>query len=173
MGLEIANISGNYYLFAGGTGILPFLDILDFVLKKSIYTVIKKKVGEVEAKKMDVYEEDYDQEMKDFKFILYGAFVSWSDFPGSNIVERLYRITKENELPWFDMKIKISKQEPSDGEKGNLPLIKNRFDMNFLQSNIDVNATSGVYICGPPIFNQTIPLSLETMGLPESKITIV
>jgi hypothetical protein len=30
-------------LFCGGTGILPFLDLLDFLLKKAIYLAIKEK----------------------------------------------------------------------------------------------------------------------------------
>lgn len=30
-------------IFVGGTGILPFLDLFDFLLKKSIYLAIKMK----------------------------------------------------------------------------------------------------------------------------------
>lgn len=42
LGLELKSESkGNYLLFAGGTGILPYFDLLDFLLKKSIYLAVK------------------------------------------------------------------------------------------------------------------------------------
>lgn len=37
--------SGLHMVFTGGTGILPFLDLLDFLLKKSIYMVAEKLKG--------------------------------------------------------------------------------------------------------------------------------
>lgn len=44
LGLELkAHSVGKYILFAGGTGILPFLDLLDFLLKKSIHMALEKK----------------------------------------------------------------------------------------------------------------------------------
>ena len=44
LGLELKPDSvGKYILFAGGTGILPFLDLLDFLLKKSIFMALVKK----------------------------------------------------------------------------------------------------------------------------------
>ena len=40
-----ANSAGEHVIFAGGTGILPFYDLLDFLLKKTIFDIMKKKGG--------------------------------------------------------------------------------------------------------------------------------
>jgi hypothetical protein len=36
---------GNVVVFAGGTGIFPFLDFLDWLLKKTLVTVLVKLKG--------------------------------------------------------------------------------------------------------------------------------
>ena len=42
MGLELKEDSdGTHVIFCIGTGILPFLDLLDFLLKKAVYIVMK------------------------------------------------------------------------------------------------------------------------------------
>jgi hypothetical protein len=40
---------GEHIIFASGTGILPFLDLFDYLLKKVVYTVIKLNFGTHEA----------------------------------------------------------------------------------------------------------------------------
>lgn len=45
-GLEIdENSDGEHIIFAAGTGILPFLDLFDYLLKKLIYEIIKDRFG--------------------------------------------------------------------------------------------------------------------------------
>ena len=42
MGLELKEDSnGTHVIYCIGTGILPFLDLLDFLLKKAVYIVMK------------------------------------------------------------------------------------------------------------------------------------
>lgn len=36
---------GNYLIVCGGTGLFPFVDLLDFVLRKLIYTAAAKTKG--------------------------------------------------------------------------------------------------------------------------------
>ena len=60
-GLQINNKSaGCYYIFANGTGILPFLDLFDFLLRKTMWISLKKKFGVNVAKIINAYEEDFD-----------------------------------------------------------------------------------------------------------------
>lgn len=40
-------------MIAGGTGIFPFLDLLDFLLKKSVYETLIKRNKQEEAKSFD------------------------------------------------------------------------------------------------------------------------
>ena len=40
-GLQLnANSTGSYVIFVGGTGVLPFLDLFDFLLRKGVNTLI-------------------------------------------------------------------------------------------------------------------------------------
>jgi hypothetical protein len=34
------NLKNNIVIIAGGTGILPFMDLLDFILRKTIYELL-------------------------------------------------------------------------------------------------------------------------------------
>jgi predicted ferric reductase len=50
-GLEISDKEkGKFVIMAAGTGILPFLDLLDFLLKKAISLSLKKKGASSEVK---------------------------------------------------------------------------------------------------------------------------
>jgi hypothetical protein len=41
LGLELNETSnGTHYVICNGTGVLPFLDLFDFLLKKAFYTII-------------------------------------------------------------------------------------------------------------------------------------
>jgi len=40
------NSNDTHFIFAAGTGILPFMDFFDFLLKKAIYMSAKKKLGQ-------------------------------------------------------------------------------------------------------------------------------
>jgi hypothetical protein len=37
---------GMHYIFCGGTGILPFLDLFEFLLKRYFYTILYNAKGE-------------------------------------------------------------------------------------------------------------------------------
>ena len=46
MGLQIEdNAKGNYYIACCGTGILPFLDLFEFLFKRHFYTILIKNKG--------------------------------------------------------------------------------------------------------------------------------
>lgn len=40
-------------MVCGGTGLLPFLDLLDFILKKSVYDIVKAKAGKLVAEEVN------------------------------------------------------------------------------------------------------------------------
>ena len=41
--------SGSFVIVAGGTGLFPFLDLLDFLLRKCIYDLLVEKKGRESA----------------------------------------------------------------------------------------------------------------------------
>jgi hypothetical protein len=88
LGLEINEHSnGVHYIFCNGTGILPFLDLIDYLLKKALYTILHDKCGFVEAEQMNPTGEDYLNTFgSDFRLVLCGTFKNKFEFHGYPIV---------------------------------------------------------------------------------------
>jgi ferredoxin-NADP reductase len=42
LGLELVD-GGNYLVFCGGTGILPFMDLFAYLLRRAVYTIRPEK----------------------------------------------------------------------------------------------------------------------------------
>lgn len=81
-GLEINKFSnGIHYIFAAGTGILPFLDLFDLILKRKLTNVLK-----FEPTGNDFYLSE------NFKIILFASFANDEEFIGSEIITKLYDV---------------------------------------------------------------------------------
>ena len=62
-------------IFVGGTGILPFLDLFDFLLKKLLFLMAVQQVGADEAKaKIDPLDCGYADFLNGYTFKVYAAF---------------------------------------------------------------------------------------------------
>ena len=87
MGLELDPKSeGTYYIFAGGTGIFPFLDLLDFILKKAIFTVANSLFGS-SSQVFNPNDEDYLTTFDSgFKVVFFASFSNESEFIGFSFV---------------------------------------------------------------------------------------
>ena len=159
------SLGGTIYLFAGGTGILPYLDFLDYLLKKAIFTVCSRKNIEI----TNLYNEDYVNTFySDLKVILVGAFAVKEDFVGFKTIKKLLDISRENQLDLFDMIIKLDK-----GEIEGVQRWDSHFDIRFMMKHVNTSKLSRVYVCGPPKMNRAVPKSLERLGVSKSKIIIV
>lgn len=93
-GLELnAQSNGLHIIFAFGTGILQFLDLFDYLLKKSIYTVVYDNYGLDEANYMNPFNEDYNNTFgPDFRVLLFAGFREINMFYGFNMIQSLYLI---------------------------------------------------------------------------------
>ena len=99
-------------IFAGGTGILPFLDLIDYLYKKALFTVLKDKHDD-DGEMINVFKEDYAGTFgPNFKISLYAGFANEEEFLGSDIILPLYDLCKENNLTFFDMILRIGKSKP-------------------------------------------------------------
>ena len=107
LGLELNEHSnGTHYIICNGTGVLPFLDLFDFLLKKAFYSIIYEKNGPDDAEKMNPANEDYLNTFGgNFRLVLIGAFRNRSEFYGCAIIEDLYTICKSFGLNYFNMVI--------------------------------------------------------------------
>lgn len=104
--------SGVYAIFAAGTGILPFLDFFDFLLKKSVFEA-SKTINQALSKKVKEFleDEDLNETLSGLKVKFYGTFASKDDFIGEEIIDYLYRINKLYKLEIFDCEIKFSSKK--------------------------------------------------------------
>lgn len=58
-------------IVAGGTGLFPFLDILNFLLMKTLYTITRARWGDAAANKLNPQSIQFDRYFeKGFKVIL-------------------------------------------------------------------------------------------------------
>jgi ferredoxin-NADP reductase len=163
-----SNLGGTVYLFAGGTGILPFLDLLDYLLKKAIFLAASKKNNSSNI--VNLYNENYSETFeRSLNVILYGSFATLEDFTGYEFVKKLYEISRDENLRLFDLIIRMGK-----GVKlTDLPTTEETFGVDFVKKHVEGSKLSRAYICGPPGMNNSVPKALTKIGIPKSKIYIV
>lgn len=143
-GLEIPKeFSGHVLMIAGGTGILPFIDLLDFLLKKAIYEICKRDGMDssfVHPK------QDYSSFFPGAKFTFIGAFRSVDDFLGLDIVSNLFGICQKNKLDLFDAVVRL---KGLSGDHG-LPTTEAHITAEWLKQYVNKGGQEMVMICGPP-----------------------
>jgi len=164
------NSNGTHIIFCGGTGILPFIDLLDFLLKKSIYHILLTTLGKTMAEQTNYFKEDYESAFgSKFKVILYGAFQTKEEFEYFGFILTLFNINKKYNLNYFDMILRFT-----DGtELPGLKIINSYFDDNFFSSNIVADECSKVFICGNPKMNKLIPEICIKNQIGKDKIYLV
>lgn len=146
--------NGNHLIFCGGTGIYPFLDLLDFLLKKSIYSALCKNFSKEIAEQTNLNHESYDKIFgPKFKIYLYASFQTEIEFMNiCDFVWKLYKINEKFNLGLFDMVLRFSKKIKIEGVK----IIESYFDESFFDQYITQQQISKVLVCGNPQMNKTI-----------------
>lgn len=162
-GLELGDLNGNIVFICAGTGILPFLDFLNFLLMRSIYQVFKAK-GSPLASKIEEIGLDLRLEQK-IKVNFYGAFPNESDTYGLEILTSLAEISNKFGLDVFEAKLSSSSNEF-------IKQVKGRFDEKYIRTHVDLKA-SKYFVCGPPAFNTSVPRDLNANGVAMEKIELV
>ena len=164
-GLELSETSaGLHILFAAGTGLLPFLDLLNYLLMKVMYETLKAKGLNAEA--MNINGEDYENTFdKSFRVEMYSAFSTPKEIVSSEILVKLSEYSQKYKKNFFKSvmrKVKLDYNET----------INENFTSEWIQKNIPLNATR-ILICGPPNFSRKITKSLRAIGYSFDKILFV
>lgn len=166
-GIEIPNdFSGHVLLIAGGTGILPFLDFLEFLLKKSIYEVCKR---DGLNSSFILPQQDYSVYYPKAKFSLLAAFRSPEDFVGMDIVTNLFDISQKKNLTLFDALVKV---KGLSADKG-LPTTDKHFNADLLKQYVGQEGHHLVLICGTPVMQAELHKDLTSLKVPNDKIVFV
>ncbi len=162
------DLGGTLYLFAGGTGILPFLDLIDFVLKKAIFKITSNQASGIN----NFFDEDYQSTFQtNLKIVLFGAFSSIDDFTGSDFIRKLHNISKDENLSLFEAIIRIDQGE---AEIQDIPKTKSYFNEEFIKNHVDFQANSSrFYVCGSPAMNKMVLGALSNLRVPQGRVYIV
>lgn len=169
MGLT-KNSNGNHIIFCGGTGIFPFLDLLDYLLKKSIYQILSSTIGKEIAEETNVFKEDFQSSFGlKFKVILYAAFQSKEEIEYLDFIIELYKINKKYNLELFDMILRFNDKTNISG----LPTTDSYFDDKFFSENIVPDQCSKIFVCGNPKMNKLIPEICLRNQIEKEKIKLI
>jgi len=152
-GLDLTPRStGLHYIFAAGTGILPFLDLFDYLLESVL----------VPGSTSNIFKNG-------FKLHIFASFAQMNDFVGRDICEKLIQACRDSDMQ-DAVKMTIRSREAKENEL--FTVTKESFDVAFIRKNV-TSACERVYICGPPVFNQQLPVAFEEIGLSKTKIIFV
>ena len=168
-GLEIKESSnGTFVIFAGGTGVLPFVDLFDYLLKKSIYMILAKKYKQSEADKTNPFLENYQGTFgENFKVRLFWAVNDEYEFNYLSFLKKLFEINEKYGLNIFDLTVRIKSK--IEGVK----TTQEFFDEGFLKRNLDVNEIARIFVCGNPNMNYSIPEGCKKIGIRKELIQMI
>ena len=162
-----AKSSGRHVFFVAGTGLLPILDFIFFLFRKTIYTIAKEKGGADAAKKVNVYNEPFDLVFStDFTVEIYGSFPSIKECLGFELIKRLCIINSQMKDPTFKAFFKFS-----NGDKDfDVECLNGRLTQELVENILGKNMPERIYVCGPPQFNEDVPEFAKRNGFPQDKI---
>lgn len=162
------SMEGDVLMVAGGTGFVPFVDLINFLLKKAMVMALQKQ-----GKKADFImpKQDYLTPFKNTKFCLACSFRSSQDFVFNEMVEELVRINDTYDLNLFEFTLRID----DDTVEYKLPTVKTYFGESFLRDRLkSLTNLKMVLICGPEKMNTLVYEALTAnLQVPSSNIAFI
>lgn len=171
LGLEInEKTTGNIVIICCGTGILPFVDFLDYLLKKSIYNILNKLFGKEAAEKGNPFKENYNASFGErINVKLFAAFKDQEEFEYLNFLQTLYEINLKYGLKYFNMCLRFGDSSQMPG----IPTTFSYFDKQFLLKNLKANEVDRIFICGNHTMNISLAKICKELNIGADKIMIV
>ncbi|CAK92366.1 unnamed protein product (macronuclear) [Paramecium tetraurelia] len=146
----------NLIFIAGGTGLFPFLDILDYQLRVSYIHILKMKLGQEAANLIDLG----IKEIKNFTITMFLAVNSIDDLIGRDIYFALLSLQQYLDSPNFKLIVK------GNFKLKECPVVETRFTQQTFMNHItDMQGQSTYFICGPPKMNVEVEQILREMGI--------
>ena len=159
------SFKGQIVLVVGGTGMLPFLDLISSLYMKALILSFSSRYLDLENNEYLKTKESYKDFMPFAKFKLLGSFTSIDDFHMRAVVEDLYKVCQENHFDFFDCEIRLS-----EDKNLLLPTTKRRYDADYLAFHVQ-RSTELVIICGSPEMNASVYKSLvEDEKFPRERV---
>lgn len=156
MNLFDSKLHGSYVIFAAGTGIIPFLDLVAFTVRYAAY-----KVAYEHFNYMDNYLEQKEvssfEEIVGITFKLH-VFVTFADADSTiflDVMTRLQGLDKQYNLGLFKLHTRVSSKN------------KEKWDSKFIQDNLSgfKEEINSVMIVGPTAFMDEIKRDVVSSGV--------
>ena len=149
---------------------MPFVDLLDFLLKKSINQVLKTNIKPEVAQEANVFKTDFDNIFGNkFKVILFASFQSKEELDYLDFILTLNNINKKYNLNNFDMILRFADKSKIEG----VNTTSSYFDDKFFKENVNAGQCSKIFSCGNPMMNKTIPEICLKNQIEKEKIFLV
>ncbi len=149
MNLFNNKLEGNYIIFAAGTGIIPFIDLISFTLRYAADKVAREKYSAYDNLLFPNESASFSKIVgKDYKLHL---FVSFSDPESAifiDVCRELDKLDKKYSLNLFEFTVRIS------------CIDKQRWNENFIKKKLENVDIKKVLIIGPVSFMDDIKRDL-------------
>jgi NAD(P)H-flavin reductase len=162
------DLRGDVLLVAGGTGFIPFVDLLAFLLKKAMAMVLSRSSRPADFLQPS---QDYIGIFRDCRFTLACSFQNKDDFVFYEIIQQLVKINDDHGLDFFRCFLRVDGATSVYG----LPTVKGYFDEKFLEARLqELPNLQRVLICGPDRMNTAVYNALtRKLAVDEGKISFV
>lgn len=149
------NRVGKVLIVAGGTGILPFIDLFYIIVKKLLYYACKAKGINTDNVKP---KQNYEDLFEGTTFLLYCSFNKFEEFVGQRVLEQIVELQEKTGLKVLDVMARIKKIPTGSQGQTSIPLTSKRFSRDvFGETDF-----SQILICGPEGFGSTIFKNLNS-----------
>ena len=135
-----SDFSGTIAIIVGGSGFIPFVDLISYLYMKTIYAVIPEHKASTEFVKNKAR---FSSILPFAKIKLFAAFPRLEDFLLYDYVLKMFELNRKHGLTYFDCLIRLSSNQKID-----LPTTTQKFDSAFLAEKI-VDHADFVVLCGP------------------------
>jgi len=165
-GLDLTpSTSGKIALLFSGTGIAPFIELFDFLLRKMIYIQLQSEGRDTSV----VYPlQNYESILTDVQFEAFGAFRSPNEFVGASWISEIVSLSRSTT---FGLK-SFTVRARGEGLSPLFRITTKSYNSSFFRSE-GFERFDRIYVCGGQPFNFSVHSGLIKAGVDDGKITIL
>jgi len=152
------DFEGTIVIFALGSSIIPFLDLIAYLIRLNVYNVSLKK-----GKPAKIFEDENFLYFSNpnFKLVLFYSVKSLDESYGVDLCKKLADFCSQNNLTNFELNLRIS----NEGQK--------RWDSDFIKSKVRIDNAKKAYIGAIDGEDNKLKEMVIKSGIPKENIVII
>eukprot|EP00357_Protocruzia_adherens_P031897 CAMPEP_0114989304 /NCGR_PEP_ID=MMETSP0216-20121206/10120_1 /TAXON_ID=223996 /ORGANISM="Protocruzia adherens, Strain Boccale" /LENGTH=584 /DNA_ID=CAMNT_0002352261 /DNA_START=234 /DNA_END=1988 /DNA_ORIENTATION=+ len=141
---------GLHIALVAGTGVLPFLDLYDFILERAMEHDVERLSGDGNF-------------LQEFQIVTHATFRTQKEALGLEIMKACEKACQQNKLRTAEhFEFYFSKED------------NKRLRPDVVESNkSEFQRAEKIYVCGPPSFNDGFKFALRAIGIPREKVFFI